>query len=82
MTLALFSLAYLIRGSYDLYVSYWAGEETKLLQALFMFMIYFVTEWVPIFAIYFHHASLLLQISNLRKKRSLRAQHKQQMCQL
>ena len=70
--LIVFSLSFFIRGAWDLVMSIQPIEfDNNLEKAIVIFLIYFITEWVPIFVIYSTHLwafNTLLQREKRRAK--------------
>ena len=64
--LSVFSLSFFVRGTYDL-VLVVSGDDwqSERVQAMLLFLVYFLTEWLPIFVIYLTHLYAFIE---LRKK--------------
>ena len=52
--LSVFSLSFMVRAAWDI-VAHFFEPKKQLYMALIVFMIYFITEWIPIFVIYLYH---------------------------
>ena len=68
--LSVFSLSFFVRGSYDLAIVI-AGNthQSEQVQALLLFLVYFLTEWLPIFVIYLTHLYAFIELRNKDKKK-------------
>ena len=68
--LSVFSLSFFVRGSYDLGLVI-AGDtqQSDMVQALLLFLVYFLTEWLPIFVIYLTHLYAFIELRNKDKKK-------------
>ena len=67
--LSVFSLSFFVRGAWDLFLHYsnvlwWDNQQNY---AAMIFMVYFLTEWCPIFVIYLNH--LLAFYGIIRRQR-------------
>ena len=54
--LSVFSLSFFVRGTWDLVLYHWSIEfKNEKDMAAVIFVVYFFTEWLPIFVIYLTH---------------------------
>ena len=67
--LCVFSLSFLVRGSWDIYTVYRDEEfENPRIDAATLFLVYFCTEVLPIFVIYLMHIRAFLAIIKRQKQ--------------
>ncbi len=69
--LSLFSLSFFVRGTWDLVLYHWPIEfANEQDMAAVIFVVYFTTEWLPIFAIYLTHLWAFYSIHKQQKMRA------------
>ena len=70
--LTVFSLSFAIRGSWDLGITI-SGLKMKTSQeeATVLFLLYFLTEWMPIFVIYLTHLWAFHSLVERQRKRKM-----------
>ena len=69
--LAIFSLSFLIRGTWDAVLSMYGFDlhKNERLAAALIFIVYFFTEWLPIFVIYLSHFTAFYAIKHRSSKK-------------
>ena len=68
--LVVFSFGFFVRGTWDLVVKYSAFDlDDPQVMAVLIFVVYFFTEWMPIFVIYVAHTHAFFTLMERQRTR-------------
>lgn len=71
--LVIFSLSFFVRGAWDTYIAIVSSPNwSKPAMALSIFIVYFLTEWLPVFVIFLAH--LLAFRDQIKKRQRLQSE--------
>ena len=65
-----FSISFLIRSCWDFTINFREVNMSNGLNALTLFLIYFFTEFMPIFTIFYMHADGLYRMKRIKEQRT------------